>query len=76
MDERIVSYLQALRDDVTAVAEEKMGRSLSEEEADGLRRVNSGMRLESLYMAFSHVNTSASRVAADLATIAEAPKGQ
>lgn len=69
--ERVKEYLQAMRDDVIAAAETKMGRPLSRDEKDAVNGLG-GMMLESCYRSYTELpDYSGEQVAQDLAAFFE-----
>ena len=64
---KIEQYLEAMRDEVIAAAEKKLGRPLTPMEAEGVRSIKGGMMLESCFQSFSHMVTKPENVAKDLA---------
>ena len=71
MDDRVRQYIQAYQADVVIAAEARLGRSLTANEKAGIENLYSGLRLEGLYMAFSHASTSQAEVAETLAQLAK-----
>ena len=68
---RVKEYLQAMREDVIAAAETKVGRPLSPNEKDAVNELG-GMMLESCYRSYTELpDYSAERVTLDLAAFAE-----
>ncbi len=70
MDDRIRQYIQAYQTDVIIAAEAKLGRSLVADEKAGIENTHSGLRLEGLYLAFSHASFSQAEVVEVLAQYA------
>ena len=70
MDDKVRQYIKACQVDVVIAAETKLGRTLAADEKAGIENLYSGLRLEGLYMAFSHASTSQAEVIGVLAQYA------
>ena len=68
--DRIAQYLEAVREEVIAAAETKLGRSLTPEEREGIRNIGGGMMLGSCCQSFTHEATTPEEVAKELAFFA------
>lgn len=68
--DRINQYLEAVREDVIAAAETKLGRSLTLEDKAGIRNIKGGMMLDSCSQSFSHDATTPEDVTRELAFFA------
>ncbi len=68
---KIEQYLEAMRDEVIAAAETKLGRPLTPAETRGVRNIKGSMMLESCSQSFSHTATKPEDVAKDLAFFAD-----
>lgn len=68
---KIEQYLEAMRDEVIAAAETKLGRPLTPMERKGVRNIKGGMMLESCSQSFSHAATEPEDVTKDLVSFAD-----
>ncbi len=69
-NDRINQHLEAVREEVIAAAETKLGRPLTPEEKQGIRNIKGGMMLEACCHSFSHAATTPEEVATELAFFA------
>ncbi|MBL8170647.1 MAG: hypothetical protein JNJ50_20975 [Acidobacteria bacterium] len=71
MSEGIEQARQVLQDGIVQIAETRLGRALSMTEANGIKRIQSLMMLESIEQSFGHEATSPDQIEKDLQALAQ-----
>ena len=71
MSEGIEQTRQVLQDGIVQIAETRLGRALSMTEANGIKRIQSLMMLESIEQSFGHEATLPDQIEKDLQALAQ-----
>ncbi len=74
MPNDIRAAIETCQREIIALAEKKIGRSLTESEENGIRRIHSIMMLESFSQALASPSCTPAEVIADLTYFANTPK--